>query len=73
MAQEAAGKRLAAILWFVAAAAAWIAVAIRYFRRDELTWTWAAAGALALVMGISALRRTRSAEAGPADRDRDMR
>lgn len=65
MAERSAGTRLAAIMWFVAATLAWAAVAIRYARRDELTWTWAAAGLFFLIMGFSALKRSRAADANP--------
>jgi TRAP-type C4-dicarboxylate transport system permease small subunit len=62
MAEKSAGTRLSAILWFVAATLAWASVAIRYVRRDELTWTWAAAGLFFLIMGFAALKRSRAAD-----------
>jgi hypothetical protein len=62
MADKSAGTRLAAIMWFVAAALAWASVAIRYVRRDEVTWIWAAAGLFFLIMGVAALKRSRSAD-----------
>ncbi|MGQ0712704.1 MAG: hypothetical protein ACT4PJ_03110 [Gemmatimonadaceae bacterium] len=65
MAERQAGVKLAAYLWFLAAALALNAFPIGYSRRDELNWTWAAAGAFTLVMGISAWRRARSTGTAP--------
>lgn len=50
---------ITAALWFIAGALAWIAVIIRYTRGAELSWTWAAAGLICIVLGISALKRSR--------------
>jgi hypothetical protein len=63
MAEQSGGTRLAAIMWFVAGALAWAAVVIRYIRRDEISWTWAAAGLFFLIMGVAALKRLRAADA----------
>jgi hypothetical protein len=63
MAERSAGTRLGAILWFVAALLAWSAVAIGYLRRDEVRWSLAAAGLFFLIMGLSALKRARDADA----------
>jgi TRAP-type C4-dicarboxylate transport system permease small subunit len=65
MAEGKAGTRLAAILWFVAGGLAWLAVVVRYARRDEVSWAWAAAGLLFLIMGFAALKRSRATDAAP--------
>lgn len=62
MVERSAGTRLGAIMWFVASLLAWSAVAIRYVRRDEMRWTLAAAGLFFLIMGFSALKRSRAAD-----------
>jgi hypothetical protein len=70
MAERKPGVRLASVLWFIAAGLAWTAVAIRYYRRDELSWPWAAAGLFCIAMGASAWARSRSHDSLPANRDR---
>lgn len=52
-------SRLAAILWFVAAALAIVAFAIRAARGEELRWYLVAVAAAFLVLGIAAVRRRR--------------
>ncbi len=59
MAERASGARLASVMWFVAAVLALAAAGIRYYRREEISWTWVAAGAFCLVMGSSAWKRAR--------------
>jgi uncharacterized membrane protein YhaH (DUF805 family) len=71
MAEGTAGSRLTIALWFVAAVLAWSAVGIRYYRDNELSWAWAAAGLFCLLMGLSAWRRGRAPNSGPAPRDRE--
>lgn len=73
MAERERGAQMAAILWLIAGALAWIAVAIRYFRRDEVSWTWAAAGVFLFVMGISAWTRARRGDPATSRRDPDMK
>ena len=54
MVDQPSGKRLSAILWFVAAGLAFLAVGIRFASDREANWPVAAGGAFCLVMGISA-------------------
>lgn len=54
---------LLAVLWFVAAALAFIAVGIRYSADRELNVPIAAGGMFSLVMGIVALARGRDSTA----------
>jgi hypothetical protein len=49
--------RLVAVLWFVAAALAFIAAGIPALKDGAPNWGVAAPGAFCLVMGIAALRR----------------
>jgi hypothetical protein len=73
MAEQNSGSRLAAILWFVAAVLAWAAAAIRYVRISEVAWYWAAAGLFFLVMGFSALKKSRATDTGASHRDAGTR
>ncbi len=66
MAERASGARLASVMWFVAAVLALAAAGIRYYRREEISWTWVAAGAFCLVVGSSAWKRTRLGSVKPA-------
>ncbi|HJR67701.1 MAG TPA: hypothetical protein VJ802_14815 [Gemmatimonadaceae bacterium] len=59
MAERGSGARLASVLWFVAAVLALAAAGIRYYRREEISWTWVAAGVFCLVMGLGAWKRAR--------------
>lgn len=59
MAERASGARLASVMWFVAAVLALAAAGIRYYWREEISWTWVAAGVFCLVMGSSAWKRAR--------------
>jgi hypothetical protein len=52
------GKRLAAVLWFVAAGLAFIAVGIRFLADREPKWTVAAGGLFCLVMGFASWPRS---------------
>lgn len=54
---------LLAVLWFVAAALAFLAVGIRYSADGELNVPIAAAGMFSLVMAIVALARGRDSAA----------
>jgi hypothetical protein len=66
MAERKAGARLAAALWFVAALLAWIAAGIRYYRREEISWVWAAAGlACVAIWRIAGLTLRRNARTIP--------
>lgn len=49
--------KLGAILWFVAAGLAFVAVGIPFFRDREPNWGVTAAGLFCLVMGIASLPR----------------
>ena len=51
--------RLVPVLWFVAAALAFIAVGVRYSTDYELNVPVAAGGIFSLIMGIVALARSR--------------
>jgi hypothetical protein len=70
MAERKAGARLAAVLWLVAGVLAWIAVGIRYYRRDEVSWALAAAGLACVAMGVNAWTRSRRDASLPGSRDR---
>lgn len=59
MTDKPAGFPLAAILYFVAAALAWGAFAIRYAADREVQWYLLAAGLFCAVMGYSVLTRAR--------------
>ncbi|HEU4928910.1 MAG TPA: hypothetical protein VFU38_03700 [Candidatus Krumholzibacteria bacterium] len=59
MTEKTSGSRLAAILWFVAAALAYTAVGIRFVRDREMNWSLAAGGLFCVVMGIAAVARNR--------------
>lgn len=56
---EKPSKRMVAVLWFVAAALSYIAVAIRLSDDGEMNWPIAASGTFCLIMGISAIARSR--------------
>lgn len=53
MADQTSGKRLAAILWFLAAGLAFLAVGIRLAADRDPKWSVAAGGLFCLVMGIA--------------------
>ena len=57
MLTEAPRSRLVAILWFVAAGLAFVAVGIPYVGSREVNWGVAAGGLFCLVMGIASLGR----------------
>lgn len=59
MADPKSSRRLATILWFVAAGLAFTAVGIRFFADREMNWPLAAGGLFCLVIGISALSGNR--------------
>lgn len=65
MAERASRARLTSVLWFVAAVLALTAAGIRYYRREEISWAWVAAGVFCLVMGLSAWKRARLDGAEP--------
>jgi hypothetical protein len=46
-----------AVLWFVAAGLAFVAVGIRFFKDREINWGTAGGGLFFLVMGIASLAR----------------
>ena len=54
-------KRRLAVLWFIAAALSFIAVAIRFSDDGEMNWPIVASGTFCLIMGIAALARSRKA------------
>jgi succinate-acetate transporter protein len=47
-------------LWFLTTAFSLVAVVVRYRRIGEVAWYLVAAAAFTFVMGIAALRRSRS-------------
>jgi hypothetical protein len=53
--------RFVTFLWFVTAAFSVVAVVVRYLRIGEVAWYLVAAAAFTFVMGMAALRRSRSA------------
>jgi hypothetical protein len=53
--------RFVTFLWFLTAAFSVVAVVVRYRRIGEVTWYLVASAAFAFVMGVAALRRSRSA------------
>jgi hypothetical protein len=57
MADARSGKKLQAVLWFIAAALALIAFGIRIFGEGNARWTLAAGALFCLFMGISALKQ----------------
>jgi len=57
MGNDARKPQLVAILWFVAAALAFVAVAIRYSHDRGLNWGVLVGGLFCLVMGIVSLAR----------------
>ena len=52
MDNQRSGKRLAAILLFLAAALGFTAAGIRFFNEREVDWAGAAVGVLLLAIGI---------------------
>ena len=56
---EKAGKRTAAILWFVAAGLAFIAAVISYLDDRGVNWTMVGGALFCLAMGLLAARRGR--------------
>jgi hypothetical protein len=59
MADRASSPRLTGILYLVAAVLALGAAGIRYYRSQEISWVWLAAGVFCLAMGLSAWKRAR--------------
>lgn len=59
MVNPKSGSRLTAILWFVAAGLALIAICIRFFNDGEMNWPLVGGGLFCLVMGIVALSQSR--------------
>jgi hypothetical protein len=59
--RPSAVTRLVTFLWFLTAAFSVFAVVVRYRRIGEVAWYLVAAAAFAFVMGVIALRRSRSA------------
>jgi hypothetical protein len=57
VASQSSGKRLEAVLWFVAAGLAFIAVAISYVGDHKSNLGVAAGGLFCLIMGVTALLR----------------
>ena len=70
MAERPSRARLTSVLWFVAAVLALTAAGIRYYRHEEISWAWVAAGAFCLVMGLSAWKREKAGGVEPPNRDR---
>ena len=70
MADRASRARLTSLLWFLAGVLAITAAGIRYYRRDEISWVWLAAGLFCLVLGVSAWKRAPADVAEPSTRDR---
>ena len=56
----ASGKRLVAVLWFVAAGLAFVAVAISFMGDGKPNFSAAAGGLFCLIMGVIASRGPRS-------------
>ena len=52
--------RLVTYLWFFTTAFSVVAVVVRYVRIGEVSWPLVAAAAFTLIMGITAVRRSRS-------------
>ena len=52
-------QRLGTVLWFIAAALALSAAAVRYARSGEIAWEITAAGVFLLAMGLGTLKRSR--------------
>jgi len=59
MVNQTSRSRLTAILWFVAAGLAILAVGIRFAADRHMNWPLAAGGLFCLVMGIASLSRSR--------------
>jgi 4-amino-4-deoxy-L-arabinose transferase-like glycosyltransferase len=59
VADQPSGKRLPAILWFVAAGLAFVAFAISVARNRDPEWTVAAAALFCVAMGVTAWSRVR--------------
>lgn len=57
--EKRSGKRLAAILWLVAAVLALTAAALRYFGEGQIKWGYLAATLFMAAMGFSMLRQSR--------------
>jgi hypothetical protein len=70
MTNQARGSFLAAALWILAGVLAWVAVAVGYARRAEMSWATAAAGLFFFAAGVSAWLRARQSSATSADADR---
>ena len=58
---EKSGKRVAAILWFIAAGLAFIGAVISYLDDRGVNWTMAGGTLFCLVMGVLASTRGRPA------------
>jgi hypothetical protein len=67
------GKRLTAVLWFVAAALAFIAFGIGFLPPSDPNWAGGAGGLFCLVMGVSAWRRSRPASPNASERKEHQR
>ena len=65
MTDQKSGTRLAAILWFVAAALAFIAAGISFLPPRDFNWSVAAGGLFSLAMGVSAWSRSRPGPPSP--------
>jgi hypothetical protein len=65
MADQASGRPLVAVLWFVAAALAFIAVGIGFMPARNPNYAVGAGGLFCLVMGVSAWRRSQSTPLKP--------
>ena len=55
--------RFVTFLWFLTTVFSVVALVVRYRRTGEVAWYLVAAAAFAFVMGMAALRRSRSAGA----------
>ncbi|HJU69830.1 MAG TPA: hypothetical protein VJ650_16450 [Gemmatimonadaceae bacterium] len=70
MAEPASRGRLTSLLWLLAGLMALTAAGIRYYRQDEISWPWAAAGLFCLALGIAAWKRAEVGSGPPTGRDR---
>ena len=72
MAGQSTRLTMAVVLWVLAALLAWTAVAVRYYRSDDIKWSLILAGLACAVMGGSAwTRRSRARDSPTTGRDRD--
>jgi hypothetical protein len=63
-------ERWVPVLWFIAAALALSAAAVRYVRSGEFEWGITAAGVFLLAMGLGQLKRRNAGSANTRPPDR---